>query len=105
MYDRVQFHGEGVEVLWVSVVYNHRQHGSQGVKLSQHKYATKGNGWIVPFKISNGRTRKFNLKILRTILILKIEARDLEPRVRKPRDHVNLVTSYPSLATQSIIIQ
>ncbi len=41
---------------------NQRQHGSQGVKLSQHKYATKGNGWIVPCKISNGRTRKFNLK-------------------------------------------
>ena len=48
--------------------------GSQGVKLSQHKYETEGNGWIVPRKISNGWARKW-LKIIGTILIFKIEVK------------------------------
>jgi hypothetical protein len=79
--------------------YNQRQHGSQGVKLSQHKYATKGNGWIVPRKISNGRTRKFYLKNYKNNTHLEDggKGRGFEGYLlgRKIGDHVKLLTNYP----------
>ena len=73
MYDRVQVHGMDRSIIKM-IVKSKASDGSQGVKLSQHKYATKGNGWIVPQKVSNGWARKW-LKIIGTILIFKIEVK------------------------------
>ena len=71
MYDRVHVHDVDRSIIEMIVMSRSvTQIPWSQIKPTQN--ATKGNGWIVPQKVSNGWARKC-LKIIGAILIFKIE--------------------------------